>query len=497
MIKYILNLLLGFIGCSSIFAGNVQAYLSTCNFNVPGKTPYVESYLSIVGNSIVYNRMENGKYQGIIEVTIIVKKDTQIISKKTYNLLSPEVNDTSKALNNFIDQQRMYLSNGSYKLSLIIKDLNNTQKPYNTDINLAVGFPVKLPSFSDIELVENFTKSTKQNILTKNDYDVMPNISNFYPKSISNIKFYVELYNINDVISDEKFLLKYYIEKATSKNMTGNLSNFMKLKTEAINIVMAEIPIDSLPSGNYNLVVEARNKSDELIVQKKVFFQRSNIIIDHKNGTEHIAMPLDTNYYNGVFIENTFVSRYNNKDTLAEMINCLFPISGQFEQEFMDNTIQKGSLNLMKQYFYDFWDKRNHDNPYLGWLKYRDEVLKVNLQFSNALHKGYDTDRGRVYLHYGEPNIISPVVNDDASLPYEIWHYYKLKDQSDRKFVFYEPNEGNREYILLHSNVKGEISNVRWLNDLHKRNVNTVDLDQTGAVNDSDARALELYNHPK
>jgi GWxTD domain-containing protein len=158
----------------------------------------------------------------------------------------------------------------------------------------------------------------------------------------------------------------------------------------------------------------------------------------------------------------------------------------------------------MKKYFYDFWVKRNADNPKDAWLAYREEVIKVDKKWGNVFRKGYDTDRGRIFLQYGPPDIMVEGVNDPSAKPYEIWEYYKIKDktnkvpdQTEKKFLFYEPNEGNNEFVLLHSDVKGEISEPKWELYLYQRSYQSNDIDETNAPNYVGSRALDLFNNPR
>ena len=80
----------------------------------------------------------------------------------------------------------------------------------------------------------------------------------------------------------------------------------------------------------------------------------------------------------------------------------------------------------------------------------------VQERFGSVQVKGYRTDRGRVYLQYGQPNDILEIPSDPVTLPYEIWHYYYLDNQSNVKFVFYDPALVGNDYELLHSNKYGE-----------------------------------------
>ena len=109
-----------FFAISSMMAQNLNAYLSTASFNSPDDGPYFETYLSVNGNSIIYNKIENRKFQGSIEITMIFKKDEKIENFAKYELKSPEIADTSSVDFNFIDQQRFALPNGTYNFEIYI-----------------------------------------------------------------------------------------------------------------------------------------------------------------------------------------------------------------------------------------------------------------------------------------------------------------------------------------------------------------------------------------
>ena len=82
--------------------------------------------------------------------------------------------------------------------------------------------------------------------------------------------------------------------------------------------------------------------------------------------------------------------------------------------------------------------------------------------YGSSIKKGYVSDRGRVYLQYGAPdNTVRSVFSNDT-YPYEIWHYYVLGNQRDKRFVFYNPELTGNDFFLLHSDAKGEIYTVNW-----------------------------------
>jgi hypothetical protein len=52
--------------------------------------------------------------------------------------------------------------------------------------------------------------------------------------------------------------------------------------------------------------------------------------------------------------------------------------------------------------------------------------------------EGWQTDRGRIYISYGEPDEIDDYPYSLSSVPYQEWHYYR--DGRYRKFTFVDVN---------------------------------------------------------
>jgi len=162
----------------------------------------------------------------------------------------------------------------------------------------------------------------------------------------------------------------------------------------------------------------------------------------------------------------------------------------------------------MQQLFYNFWKSRNDKDPQLMWLEYYKEVMKVNKEFGTYGLKGYDTDRGRVYLQYGPPDQRTKADVEPSAYPYEIWEYNSLYDkslaltypdnkQSNKKFVFYNPDLVTNKYTLIHSTAQGEINNVRWELLIHKRDTQSNNLDNETVPEHFGGNADDNYRSPR
>ena len=73
--------------------------------------------------------------------------------------------------------------------------------------------------------------------------------------------------------------------------------------------------------------------------------------------------------------------------------------------------------------------------------------------------EGWQTDRGRVYLLYAEPDEVERFPNQGDSKPYEIWQYNQI--ESGVIFVFID-RTGLGDYTLVHSTKRGELQDESW-----------------------------------
>jgi len=151
----------------------------------------------------------------------------------------------------------------------------------------------------------------------------------------------------------------------------------------------------------------------------------------------------------------------------------------------------------MQNFFYDFWARRNPENAEQGWLDYYEMVKKVNAEFKVSNKKGYETDRGRVYLQYGPPETMQREYRETATYPYEIWHYYTIANQTNRKFVFYNRDLVTNDFTLLHSDAQGEVYDAQWQQVLRKRDIQSRDMDHNLKLDGLGNKSNQNFENPR
>jgi GWxTD domain-containing protein len=458
MKKYILWIVMACLPFSGM-TRNLWAFLSYSAFNSP-EGPYVETYLTVAGNSVIFLKKDNGKFQATVNILMTFKQAGAIKAFKKYELNSPEVADTAGMNMNFLDEQRFQVPNGSYDFEIQITDKNKSSKATPYTQNVQVDFSGDKPVFSGIQLVKSYTKTESVGVLSKSGYDLVPYVFNYFPENENQMIFYFELYNMDKVIGEgQKYLLSYYIETYETGMKLPEFAKVKKNTASPVDVELTEFSITDLASGNYNLVAEARDQKNQLVAQKKLFIQRRN-----PNAKLALADLLASS------VTNTFVEKITNMDTLKEYISCTFPIATGIEQAYIKESRKSTDMQQLQQFFYTFWQHRDASNPENAWIAYHQQVKIADYNFKTPVKRGYQTDRGYIYLKYGPPNVRSEQYYEPSAYPYEIWQYYVLNNnQRNRKFVFYSPDMVTSDFYLLHSDATGEVNDPAWQIHLQNR----------------------------
>ena len=463
-----------FLCAFGLAQAQLNVYLDYGVFQTPDRNPYIETYLVIIGSSLNYEQSASGEWEGAVEVTMVITHDDSTSYADRYLLRAPQVN-AEEEVSNFVDIQRIPLKSRDYQLDLRIKDPNSEADPLRANIRLPLSELQGQVWISHIELIENYQRTEEMNVLSKSGFDILPYVPAgrfLFGEEIEDLKFYTEINNTEVALGpDSAYAYMYFLE--TDKGFQiSQYTRFEKRRSSTVEPVLSGFNIKNLPTGNYNLAVKVINTKGETLAEKKIPFERYN-----PNAN------LDLEEVQELVVNSTFVDQYSEMDSLIRHIECLYPIANINERGFADKVVRSNDMDLMKRYFYGFWVNRDAFEPEKAWKEYEEQVKLVNKLYSTRIMKGWQSDRGRVYLQYGSPSDLEVRPNEPASYPYEIWQYYDIPKLNQRNvmFVFANRDLSSNEYMLIHSNAQGEIYNPRWQTDLMKRNNQAPNLDDNAA----------------
>ncbi len=451
--------------------------------------PYVETYLQFDAWTMHFVEREPGVYGATVEVTLVVRQGDSVCFLKKYDLQSPTVPSLEQMDFSFLDVQRFVLPNGIYDMEISLRDKEAGTNPAVVNEKFVVMYDRNHTALSSVQTMANAIPTAKENILSRNGYDMEPYVSDFYPESVDVINYYYEVYNINRELGSKPFMALAYVEDRQTAHRFDATQTVARKNSATTVPVYGSLDISQLPSGSYNLVVELRNRDGQTLLIKRVPFYRS------KPG---VKGP-ETNDY-----AMTFAGHITDEQQLNIYLDALYPIASDEEQSVAYNLIRYSTMEEKQAFLYQFWARRDAMNPESLWLKYKERVDYVQANFSYPRTPGIHTDRGRVYLQYGPPDFVRDEKNYVSAnrigsnnaepyntmqvtgnnmvtsgtpvemqmggnsqghvyyLPYQLWRYNKLDtDDPNRVFLFWDEHRSGY-YTLLNSNARGEVQDPGW-----------------------------------
>ncbi len=441
--------------CVSSLLGmaTLQVNFDYKTFLDPTKGSYLETHLNFIGGTMTYITNENGNLEAKIEALILIKQNEEIIDFEKVILSSPESLDSSYV--DFLDLRRFLLPSGNYELELEILDLNlpdeeKTPVIYSSVINIP---NYDLLGFSGVIFMSGFGASKEANDLSRSGYDVLPRVSNYFEGNSTQLAFYAEVYHTDKYFKEKKFLISSYVEDASSNMPIEKSRSIKKYDPASVIPLIQKKDISLLKEGIYNLVIEIRDQKNKIQSSIRQEFIRSEQVVFKKPNKS-------------VDLADTFVDAYNDPIELYEFLQSLSPISNIYENWSINNSLSSESRPAsLKSFLYTFWEERNPEDPGKAWNDYQKLLVAVDEEFGSTLKKGYETDRGRVYLEYGPPNGRFDKQISGAQ-PFEIWHYYQAKQFRNKRFVFMDNDKVLNDYELIQCDIPGEVRNANWLDML-------------------------------
>ncbi len=242
-----------------------------------------------------------------------------------------------------------------------------------------------------------------------------------------------------------------YSYSAQVIDRSGNLINDMKKSRKKINessVEISTVNCSDLPSGTYVIKCILSDSADSTIsaTTARKFFIYNPQVVPPKTNTAITSMM--TSEY-GTMKEDEIDREFETVKYVA---------IAKEKDEYAGLTTLEGK----KIFMVNFWNNRDlDDDPAVNLYKekYKKNLRYVNQNYRTGQREGWKTDRGRVYLMYGQPDEVERHPNEVDAKPYEIWYYHNLTGGVE--FVFVDRSSMG-DYILVHSTYRNELSDTTW-----------------------------------
>jgi GWxTD domain-containing protein len=452
IMKRLLLLLIIMVSSISLSA-KPKVFFNYKIYYTPDHSAYVTTMLQFSGGTFKYFAQDNGDLQATVEITQIFRTNDSIVLADKYILDSPLMKDST--VDDFFDIQNYGLDPGVYSYELIVKDKISGDEIKGQQSLRITEFNKSFVQFSDVGFIQNAYQTEEKNNFVKNGFFLLPYMTNYYPPETDKIAFYLELYNTQEIIgANEKFLLTFSISDFNTNRTFDGIFQFKRLPSAPIVPVIGYLPINTLPSGDYNLVLNVIDKNNDTVATDQSFFQRRNDIERNFLAMEDIT------------IDESWMDV--PRDSIPYFLGSLMPISPRYEYETIRKMLKEGDTTTMEKYFYAYWKQTEPIDPAKAWSDYRYQVYYCESMFSTPIKSCWETDRGRTWLKYGAPDQFIDRPNEPGAFPYQIWHYYRIGQRSNIRYVFYNPDLIGNDYPMLHSDMQGELQNYEWEYYLYK-----------------------------
>lgn len=463
--------------------------------------PYVETYLQFDAWTMHFKPVDGG-YRADAEVTLVLRQQDSVCYVKKYDLSSPTVDDLAHLDFSFLDVQRFSVANGVYNLDITLRDKGSEAPATAVSEKLVVNYSKRQPSLSSLLLLASINPTRKENILSRGGYDMEPYVSDFMPEQVKQLNYYYEVYDLDRYYTStskrEAVLAVAYIEELETGLRLESTQAVLRRQVAPTVPVLGSIDIASLPSGNYNLVCEVRDRANNLLLYSKLPFFRSNPGVKGAELGDYAT---------------SFASKITDEAQLNLYLDALYPLASETEKSAVAELVKRPGLAEKQEFLYHFWTLRNAMAPEAEWLKYKERIDYVQEHYSYPMTRGIMTDRGRVYLTYGPPDFVRDeknfaIVGHSTSrenrsttltdlgnrtyegdgvgvgqvfyLPYQLWRYNRISgDAENRVFIFWDEHRSGN-YQLLHSNARGEVQEADWERRLSRQQIPEGEVGEVG-----------------
>jgi GWxTD domain-containing protein len=301
----------------------------------------------------------------------------------------------------FIVQFGLHIPEGDYAYMIGV-----TSGEKHGSVSDTIALYLKDYPMSDLMMARQITIDTLGDYLRKGNLQVVPQASHTFNDRFSHLFVYYEIYNIVPDTSTMEVTYEIVADDGTILSTTAQTIG-KKFSSQAVN---AGMRIENLDAGEYTLNVHVVDPKSDLVREKHTGFtiKRADVL-----QVSYADMP----YYDRI---EYFLSSRDYKAFLE------LPADGK------------------KIYLEKFWSMR--DYPEIA-----DRFEFADANYGEGAKKGSATDRGRIYIKYGEPDEREKsFIAFQESKPYEHWQYF-----NGDQFIFVDIR-GTNEYTLIWSNVPGE-----------------------------------------
>jgi GWxTD domain-containing protein len=250
-----------------------------------------------------------------------------------------------------------------------------------------------------------------------------------------------EKINIEDAASEPFWISKPAFYFRSDEKRRGLLiANNLDVQYDSIFLIV-QIAVDSLQSENLLFTNYAINeKKDRKVLTNEYISIDSTILwssfpfrsyeLSEEDYTIVVELSKDARIVarNGKLVSITYPF-FKSKHFLERVEQMVYIADGKEMKK-----LEEAPLESRETVWKEFWSQKD-PIPETPENETSDEYFR-RVDYANehfrSYTSGWRTDRGRIYILYGQPDEIEHHPFEDKSVPYQIWYYYSI----GKRFIF-------------------------------------------------------------
>jgi GWxTD domain-containing protein len=422
--------------------------LDYARFRNDDKTGYLEVYYGFYPNSLTYNLSAGAYHAGVKLSTMIRNQATNTPAIQQNVTLPLAIADTSSASFRypFTTQTGFAVPFGEYTLEVVAVDSLDSAR--RDSINLPIGLQpfAEGLSVSDLELCSRVQASNKKDDpFYKNSLEVVPNPSLVFGVATHPMLFnYAELYHLDPAAT---YTAKYQVVASDGKIVKES----SRPRKYGMNhgVEAGSINVTAVMPGKYSFRLLLLDQSAREVVRaEKTFFVFNPHLQAQAAAASGGAVPFDAAQLAGL----------SGAELDLEFQQARYLATSDEAKMFAQLESDIGKREFLTKFWAEIEAGRS-ERPPMKRTEYLRRIAHANQNYKALLKDGWRTDRGRVYILYGEPDQITRVPGEAGSRPYQTWSYFNI--EKGVEFVFVD-RLGNSDYQLVHSTKRGELQDEGW-----------------------------------
>lgn len=383
------------------------------NYSLPEWQPEIIAAVAVQNDAVQFEKSADS-YRASLQTTVAVLSRGQTILSETYfkEIRSDNFEETNARdkfqyevyrLRPRNDSSVVRLEADEYECFLEIRDLVS-QKSFNQKLKFKIGGKEKNGRQTDIAFLTKTTVGGNFNLPlapVQNDLEY-------------NQPYLVYARQQSPDTSVVEVNLRVYRKDKKNNFLVYQTFSVFKPDSGAVDIFM-DVPFQQFTEGEYQIRLSMKNSGKNIEIEKDfsiTWFEKPTYLYK----TDLAIRPM----------------RY------------MFP-----DEEFKRiSSLGKGEL---ESWFRDYW-KEKDPTPETDFnellAEYFQRVQEANRRFNLRYKEGWETDQGRIFLLYGQPEKIDDRKLSSSTYPHEIWIY---ADSS--RFVFVD-RDRDGEFELLENQAK-------------------------------------------